>query len=151
MILYLLTVSLLLHFVTFFILIVIIKKIRTAFDYQQFEAQKRELEDLLAYYSVELKEENERFLKEILERTNLKKKENDQQEQSETLLIEENPTSEKEAIIQEEQTAETYAQPSLETKALQLYEQGYDIEEIAKKLNKGHGEIELLLKFHHSK
>lgn len=124
---------------------------RTTFDYQQFEMQKRELEDLLAYYSVELKEENERFLKEILEQTNLQKNKKEQQEQKETLAIEENRTSEKEEIVQEENPDETNAQPSLEMQAIQLYEQGYDIKEIAKKLNKGHGEIELLLKFHHSK
>ncbi len=150
MILYLLIVSLLLHFVTFFILIVIVKKMRSAFDYQQFETQKKELEDLLAYYSVELKEENERFLKEILEKTKLQETGTELKE-THNVAEEQNTLTEIEEIVQEEKTVETYAQPSLEAQALQLYEQGYDIKEIAKKLNKGHGEIELLLKFHLSK
>lgn len=145
MILYLLIVSLILHFITFFILILIIKKMRTTFDYQQFEAQKRELEDLLAYYSIELKEENERFLNEILEKTRLQEKE--QQQEDDEIEI-----AETEKMIKEkDHTVEINYQPSLEAQALQLYQEGYDIKEIAKKLNKGHGEIELLLKFHLSK
>jgi len=137
---YLLIVSLLLHMVTFFILILIVKKMRSAFDYQQFETQKKELEDLLAYYSVELKEENERFLNEMLER--MKFKEKDKLEQ---------PEMEPKKTVREAKPVEVHAQPSLEAEAVQLYQQGFDIKEIAKKLNKGHGEIELLLKFHRSK
>lgn len=148
---YLLIVSLILHFITFFILILVIKKMRSTFDYQQFEAQKRELEDLLAYYSVELKEENERFLNEIFEKTRLQEKEQEQKQEQAEDETEFDVTEKMLEKEENEQTVEINYQPSLEAQAIQLYEEGYDIKEIAKKLNKGHGEIELLLKFHLSK
>lgn len=148
---YLLVVSLILHFITFLILILVVKKMRTMLDYERLETQKRELEDLLAFYAVELKEENERFLEQVLEANETKDRHLDQIEEKQ--LQEEKPKVEKvmatESVSHRPAVEKEY-EPSLEARALQLHEQGYEIKEIAKKLNKGHGEIELLLKFHHS-
>lgn len=119
---------------------------KTSLDYERFEIQKREIEDLLAFYAVELKEENERFLEQVLE-ANERDQIEEEQLQEEQLKVEK--VEETEAVSNQPVVEKAY-EPSLEAQALQLYEQGYEIKEIAKKLNKGHGEIELLLKFHHS-
>ena len=46
-----------------------------------------------------------------------------------------------------EQEATTY-QPSVQSQILELREKGYSLDEIAKRLDRGKTEIELLLKFH---
>lgn len=144
---YLLTISIVLHFITFLILILVVKKVRNTLDYEQLERQKREIEDLLAFYSVELKEENERFLEQLL-----KANENERSEESIEEHVEEDPTNSIQTVEEKQKTphppvAEKAYEPSLEAQVLQLHHQGYDAKEIAKMLNKGHGEIELLLKF----
>lgn len=138
---YLLTISIVLHFITFLILILLVKKMRSTLDYTQLEQQKREIEDLLAFYSVELKEENERFLEQLLKAN--------ESEHFEELLNEdiEDENDQQTVKVKRKNVTEKTYEPSLEAQVLQLHEQGYDAKEIAKMLNKGHGEIELLLKF----
>ena len=161
MMIYLFVVSLILHFITFFILILLAKKLRTTVDYEQLEAQKKEIEDLLAFYAVELKEENERFLQqlqkteEIVQQTDNEESEpvvKDALDKHQPQMITTtNNIENKKPVMKEPSIDDDKYELSLEAQALQLHAQGYTHEEIAKRLNKGHGEIELLLKFHQSK
>ncbi|PWA13529.1 hypothetical protein DCC39_01155 [Pueribacillus theae] len=129
---FLLVISIVLHFITFLILILVIKKMGHSLDYDQLTKQKKEIEDLLASYTLELKEENEHFLNQLFGKKATEKKEIDHPHEKEI-----------ESVPKLNDTSE----PSFEAKALQLHEQGYQMNDIAKKLNKGLGEIELLLKF----
>lgn len=133
----------------------------------------KEMEDLLTAYIIEMKDENEKFLKQMNIRDRAKPK---KEEKSSTTLIhekknaspqsssidlfvgEENPlhllpkyeenkqdvSNKKEelSVIDEEETID-----SIVNKAMKLQNQGLSINEIAKRLNKGKTEIELLLKF----
>lgn len=129
---FLLVISIVLHFITFLILILVIKKMKHSLDYEQLNKQKKEIEDLLASYTLELKEENEHFLNQLFENEAKEKKEIDHDHEKE---------------IESVPKVNDIYESSLEAKALQLHKQGYKMNEIAKKLNKGLGEIELLLKF----
>ncbi len=146
MLLFLLTVSLILHLITFLILALIMKKMKNTLDYEQLKKQRQEIEDVLAFYSLEMKEDNERFLEQMLKH---------QEEIDQPIREDTSPQTDVPEVVAEEiatpeplnEETEAY-EPSLEAKALRLYREGHDVKEIAKKLSKGHGEIELLLKFH---
>lgn len=146
MLLFLLTVSMILHLITFLILALLMKKMKNTLNYEQLEKQRQEIEDVLAFYSLEMKEDNERFLEQIQ-----KQQEENNESEHESITRE---TNEQENVTEEIATPEPLSEeteayePSLEAKALRLYREGNDVKEIAKKLSKGHGEIELLLKFH---
>jgi len=138
---FLLLISIVLHFFTFFILIILHKKFKLAISVDEMKRQKREMEDLLSAYTVEMKEENERFLMQLNERFS-----------SETAQVvsekkEENHGRTEEYTLPLPEESERYEQ-SLQAKVFNLFQEGYTANDIAKKLNKGKGEIELLLKFH---
>lgn len=125
---------------------------------------KEESEQLLTAFLLELKEENEEFIRKINNLSN---------EHIEEIKIKEVPVNKAPAIEKQVEQADTelfgaktYVRmqavnaykndnpQSLEQKELpfdeyvsQLYEEGLSIEEIAKKVKKGKTEIELLLKF----
>ena len=150
---YLLSISFILHLITFFSIVLLAKKMRTALDYEKLELQKREIEDLLAFYAVQLKEDNTRLLEKVMQPSgNAPEDDGYRDEQAKQKIQEQanEKTAEKRTDAELKADADTY-ELSLEAQALQLHGQGYSPEEIAKKLNKGHGEIELLLKFYESK
>lgn len=176
MVVSLLIVSILLHIVTFFWLIVLMQRIRSL-QTSQPETAKEEIEETLTAYLLEMKEENDQFLakfksmetKEIKpakdysndviqegkmgsdqevtnqQTQNIKAEDLDRLSEAENDSFEENdydpPISEKK---------ETF-KPSTTSEALRLHKEGLNATEIAKKLNKGQGEIELLIKFHQKK
>lgn len=168
---YLLAVSFLLHIITFFLIVVLVQKInikKTETEVVEQEKLKREIEDLLIAYTAEMKEENEKLLTKLAS-----KRKSQEQVQSNTIKTYENLNSQTEtvemkkrvlpqpkpAIIRNVEIDDTYAPPIVEdtedrleqsstAQILSLSKQGYSVKEIAKKLNIGDGEVELLLKFH---
>lgn len=161
---YLLAVSFLLHFVSFFALIVLVQKINVKnYKTGDEEKLKREIEDLLVAYTTEMKDENEKLVNKIIH-----KRKDIEQTQTRTIKSYENnqgyknkPQDNKYIPVQKEVfDDDTYAPPptiektediieqSSTAQILSLAKQGYSAKEIAKKLNIGDGEVELLLKFH---
>jgi DNA-binding NarL/FixJ family response regulator len=110
---------------------------------------KRETEEILSSYLLEMKEENEKFLH-MLEKSDDNrndKLDNELQKEQKQLKSEkqtEPPLKEYEPPTPEDKVP--YNQ-SREAQALLLHKQGYSIADIAKKLSKGQTEIELMLKF----
>lgn len=141
---FLLFISLTLHLITFLIVILLFQKVRQKDDLaKEFKIKKREIEDLLAYYSEEIKEENERFLTELS--TKVRNGHKSQQRESERINLPREQDGSHSRNPHESHIGNYEA--SLEDQVLRLYEEGYTANEIAKNLKKGRGEIELLLKF----
>lgn len=168
---YLLVISFLLHLITLFIIIVLMQKVNTmkpSSNAGEQEKVKREIEDLLVAYTAEMKEENEKLVNKIsqMRKTQEKvqlstirsyEKTQTKNEEKETSF---NPRIRSQQNRPEiDENEETYAPPlimesedimeqSSTAQILSLSKQGYSPKEIAKKLNIGDGEVELLLKFH---
>jgi ElaB/YqjD/DUF883 family membrane-anchored ribosome-binding protein len=125
---------------------------------------KREIEDLLVSYTSEMKEENERLIKQIQEskRSISNEDQRGEKKNSVVLQVEANSTSRKNEnhyvekdpyenylppIINSEEEEDVYEQSDT-AKVLSLSKKGLTTEEIAKKLNLGKGEVDLMLKFY---
>ncbi|PRO65204.1 DUF6115 domain-containing protein [Alkalicoccus urumqiensis] len=148
----LLAASLLMHLFTIYAIVVLFRR-DSAQNNGDLERSKKEIEDLLEAYTEEMKEENERLVK-TLERRSA---------QSENRTVDTNaapehtysynhkePAAEEKPYLPplpvEEEPSGTY-ETSTKAKVYQLQDQGYSIEETAKKLKMGAGEVELLVKF----
>jgi hypothetical protein len=123
---------------------------------KQQDVMMREMEDAVGAYLVEMKDENDRLLKELStvkpsESLSTRIPENKPVADSTTPL----PSSK---IVPKSKAVSTYKQvaaklevaekeQSKEERALELSKSGYSIEEIAKRLSMGKTEVELLLKF----
>lgn len=163
MVYFLLLISFLLHVFTFITIKVLKDRITEPEDIAAKQAhQQKEMEELLAVYLLEIREENEKVVSML---TNEK---NNKQPKNATHLpdmnYEQKDTYEKAApIIQQMKTyqeAKVDYQPptvnesrdtiekSLSAQVLSLYNQGESIESIARKLDSGKTEIELMIKFH---
>ncbi|RHW39618.1 hypothetical protein D1B33_01865 [Lysinibacillus yapensis] len=138
----------------------------------------REMDDAIGLYLVEMKEENDRLIKEL---SNIEGNEKQHAPKAGLVNIEENKTNEKESVeevkidakpfVPKSMAANAYKQqknvsqppqmlkpqqneqdspilPSFEQKVLNFYKEGKTIDEIAKIMQKGKTEIELLIKFH---
>lgn len=155
--------SLMLHGITFMFLIYIYRQTQvSSADERQLQKTIREMEDLFQSYLLELKDENEKLIKLL----NDKKQKNKRSFEEINNISAETSIQEKSEKHPHERTEENkdesrydpeklitenpvqYEQPSYQSMALQLYHQGYSIEEIAQKLNKGKTEIELIVKFY---
>ncbi|WP_280768953.1 DUF6115 domain-containing protein [Salipaludibacillus daqingensis] len=171
---YLIIISLVLHLVSFFVIILL---------YQRMENQKpldqdktiREIEDLLVSYTSEMKENNERLVRRMkkMSPTNVPQPSNDKEHEDVSLhdpkSISPNRNSyysdldsiEKNEFGTEEGTDyDDYSPPTPDennnikfdssntANVLSLSKQGYSQKEIAKRLQMGAGEVELLLKFY---
>lgn len=140
---------------------------------QEMEKIKDELEDLLIAYTAEIKEGNERLLKQLEENKQLNQvterrtapeiknveepvkvkgnhyaphnihvKQNDFEEEPEERYDEYSPP------VVNQATEDMYYEQSDTAKVLALAKQGLSVEQIAKKLNMGKGEVDLMLKFY---
>lgn len=151
---YLLAISFLLHFITLFILVILVQKINAKDSKEtthNYDVIKNEIEDLLLSYTSEMKEENEKILKKIVTKKEKLKEQTSQEfkivnakKELEIEKIDEPEPFTPPQIVQQEDKLEQ----STTAKILSLSSQGYSAKEIAKKLNMGDGEVELLLKFH---
>ncbi|GGE65346.1 hypothetical protein [Priestia taiwanensis] len=129
------------------------------------EKIQRETEDILMSFIAEMKEENEKFLKKVKSTSTIEYKEQKQEiltEYERSIDVKEEQVAYKEFLppfseedrSSNEEVVETKEAPLLlddiAEKAERLAQEGYKIEEIAKQLNKGKTEIELLMKFRQS-
>ncbi|MDX8046965.1 hypothetical protein SH601_13305 [Gracilibacillus sp. S3-1-1] len=162
MIYILLMISFIIHIITF----VIIRQMKVNHDKTRvndsdINEQIKNMEDTLAVYLVELKEENANFVKQIeqlQQRKNEANSTNNEQKQSFVEKTSPQPISETPdkstnnfQPITDVENVEDVVEKSTTATALHLQEQGYTLEEIAKKLDKGKTEIALLLKFQQKK
>jgi hypothetical protein len=115
------------------------------------ETAQKEIEGLLAAYVNEIKEENDNLIHRLGQNNGSEDVENRPEKESETesLKSKEQMETDHEDIQYSPPVSqgEDSFEQSLAARALFLEKQGCNHEEIARKLNKGKGEIELLLKF----
>lgn len=165
-VIYLVTVSILLNLITFFIIIILFQKINSKKELGDQEKLKKEIEDLLIAYTMEMKEENENLLKKLLVKKKTEERKqaqtlntyvNKRREQGgkQSLVVPVRKQAETSPVIDGEQyippfidNQEDIVEQSQTAKVLSLANQGYTPKEIAQKLSMGDGEVELLLKFH---
>lgn len=169
---YLVIISLVLHLVSFFIMVIL---------YQRIESQKpldkdktiREMEDLLVSYTSEMKENNERLVRRMtkISPETVQKRPVDQSEKQNTLTKvvcseskNDGPSSQSNEnssdLPYDDNEYDQYMPPTPSDKdqvsfdssstanVLSLSKQGYSENEIAKRLQMGAGEVGLLLKFY---
>lgn len=153
-----LTVNLILSLLAIFFCLILYKRISTI---QQLEVDYKELlkeaEDTISSFVYELKEENDKFLQSVEEK-NLEK--SSSSSTSKINFVEEPIDSDdlhellNTSIHADVDEKEVYKIDKVEEKtpyelAIELHESGLPLEQIAKKLNLGKTEVELLLKFRH--
>ncbi|NSL51157.1 coupling factor for flagellin transcription and translation [Calidifontibacillus erzurumensis] len=158
----LLIISLILHALAFYWIIILSIRLKktTVYEEKQLELQK-EIEELFQSYLNEMKEENKKLLAYLKKddgtnkQVHLKqnrievqkdKLENSVQKVERTTSINKNNYNEENFVPPVIHQQDKLDQ-SLESQVVFLFDKGLKVEEIAKKLNKGKTEIELLLKF----
>ncbi|MFN7250811.1 MAG: DUF6115 domain-containing protein [Anaerobacillus sp.] len=166
---YLIAMSFILHFISFFLIVILVQKINgknTLGETNDQEKLKREIEDLLVAYTAEMKEENDKLVNKIV----FTRKTSDQN-QAKTIKDYESqrlemttkkaplpPYPKKTEATRAEVVEEEFAPPILvestdiveqssTAQVLSLATQGFSAIEIAQRLGLGAGEVELLLKF----
>jgi hypothetical protein len=171
----LLSISLLLHVVAFYFIAVLYMKYATIKELS--DTQKRmidEAEQAMTSFLIEIKDENERLLQHLnsssehpqqrnksvtLEKKDLQQNENPSKDNRRNAPIverqEDLPDYLATANLVEDIIEITNAPQEkmipFELEAINLFKNGHTVEQIAKKLNKGRTEIELLLKFRQKK
>ncbi|RAK23397.1 hypothetical protein B0I26_101358 [Anoxybacillus vitaminiphilus] len=162
----LLVISFIFHLISFFFIILLLLKFSKVKEMETKQAKMiKDMEEAIAAYLLEFKEENEKFihtLTKTLNRIELKNEKTDQEEKEEEAVLPPYlPNIEQiKDQVDISTTHITYGKldsskeieankemQSIMQQALQLHRQGKTIEEIARILEKGKTEIELLLKF----
>lgn len=156
---FLLLISFIIHAVTF----VIIKHLKTKVDQpavaqEEIIQQKKEIEDLLAVYLLEIREENEKVIASLANNKGTQMS----GESSNNVVIDkvkdqeitdkEPERSSNRKPLKDYQPPVDNSEPdrveqSFAAQILSMYNQGNSIETIARKLDRGKTEIELLVKF----
>ncbi|WP_027408712.1 hypothetical protein [Anoxybacteroides tepidamans] len=162
---FLLTVSFVLHALSLFIIILLYLQLSKVKEVERRQSQlSQEMEQTISAYLLEWKEENERFLqalskkmdngseKKDVDRSPSIKNRSEKRNETEWLPPMESIEQMKDEVeIRAAKQTKSVSTPpppmSLEEQAIALQKEGKTIEEIAKLLNKGKTEIELLLKF----
>ncbi|MBM7540599.1 DUF6115 domain-containing protein [Amphibacillus cookii] len=151
----LLFISFLTHAITF----IIIRQLKNKLDQpsqiqENLTKQQKEIEELLAVYLLEIREENEKLLEHIENNGALTKpkevagdrQSHQTQQQSGVENVDNRDKyQDYQPPVQPEQ--EEHVEQSLAAQVLALHAKGETIEAIAKKLNRGKTEVELLVKF----
>ncbi|MYL33171.1 hypothetical protein GLW08_01370 [Pontibacillus yanchengensis] len=177
MLLFLLVISFLLHGVTIFILVTLSLRVNKNKELEmKQEKVAKEIEESFTAYLIEIKEENQRLMNMLdesgqtvdtnapsVESKNYKASAHRERPKDKVEQYERDYTSysHEPSIHYSEQKMDNGAfnpmmpdnqgdsfEPSMQSSIYQLYDQGYSKEDIAKKLNCGKTEIELMLKFH---
>lgn len=147
---YLLLISFIIHALTF----VTIRQLKVKLDQpndskEMMAEQQKQIEELLAVYLLEIREENEKLLDLIHQGHQTVPPKEQKRETPVVQADPENLTTEKyqayQPIIPDEE--EDIIEQSFAAQVLSLAEQGETAEAIAKKLSCGKTEVELLLKF----
>jgi hypothetical protein len=157
---FLLTISFLLHALSLWIIILLYLRLAKVKEMEKQQQMTEEIERTFSAYLLEWKEENERFLTELAAilpnrpRTDhLPKDSTEPQTEGNKTTAPSEETEELPSyfpnIDEIKDIVDIRQQPasSADDRVWQLYEQGKTVEEIAKILNKGKTEVELLLKF----
>ncbi|MCM3441072.1 hypothetical protein [Metabacillus halosaccharovorans] len=169
----LLLLSLLLHVVAFYFIIVLYMKYSNMKNLSDTQRQiLEETENSMTSFLIDMKDENEKLIKSLLRSSNERvpdrmKEEAIELNQNSYLETEQKPKApnktelevnlkelpehlsgidDMEDIVEITHTPNKN-KPPFEIEAINLYKQGYTVEQIAKRLNKGKTEVELLLKF----
>lgn len=158
--------------IIFYLIILLNNKVAKFKDLEVRQNQlMQEMDDAIGVYLIEMREENDRLLRELTTVKNampeIKQEANPfvdikREQLSESVLKEQVPI-EKKAFVPKNVAANVYKQQKLEKheasvpkqepltpeqQILALHKSGQSIEEIAKRTQKGKTEIELLIKFH---
>jgi hypothetical protein len=153
---FLLVLSLILHAVGFYFITLLFMKYQSVKHIEERQAAMlAETEQYLSAYLMELKDENEKLLSEMkhMQRSEHKSKENNAPRQPDVKDSVEEADFPVPSFTHEDRVEISFHNPepasplTLEEKAFQLNQKGFSAEEIAKQLNKGITEIELMLKF----
>lgn len=131
--------SILLHIVAFWLIFKLNNKLK-----QNKSPDPNEIAELLEYYLDEFKIENKQLKDELDNQSPLSKDEKNMNDV-------ESDHSETEGNFEVEVEADDFLETSLEAEVLHLHQQKYPPAEIAKRLNCGKTEVELIIKFHDKK
>lgn len=159
--------SFLLHVLTFIALRhYYLKQQRFEADQHKFQSDKKELEQLLMSYLIEMKEENDRLVSYVTKAPQHKKpnfsnddssvKKQDQYDdlkqqsmsKKESVTTEENNNADYIPLVDEVVDKKEGYEKSYQAEIISRYEQGETTEAIAKALDRGKTEVELIIKFH---
>ncbi|GEN54120.1 hypothetical protein [Halobacillus faecis] len=152
---FLLISSFIIDGVLLFTLFIMMNKVRKTEELELKQKQvASEIEDLFTSYLMEIKEENRRMESLIEKKNSYSDYQSSQKENRE----EEIESHSKKETISTNDSSSSYSppelnvmesyQPSFHSQVLELREKGYSVDQIAKKMDKGKTEIELLFKFH---
>ncbi|MFB4162693.1 DUF6115 domain-containing protein [Alteribacillus sp. JSM 102045] len=169
MTIFLLIISMAFHLLTFFLLILFFhQQQRLKEERRDLYGMREDMEELLESYTKDIKKENEE-LKSLLdksssfgvdsdrnpfaEQTNLTSQadlqaEDNGQKPSKKEYISSSPPRPEEYVPPVPEKGKEKIEQSTQAQVLSLASQGYRRDEIAKKLNMGKGEVDLLLKFY---
>ncbi|WP_240335286.1 DUF6115 domain-containing protein [Paraliobacillus sediminis] len=162
MVYFLLLISFLLHVFTFIAIKILKDRITEPEDIAAKQAQQqKEMEELLAVYLLEIREENEKVVSMLTSEKNNKQVKNathppEVKNEQKDAYEKTDPIQQKETFkeptvdYQPPKVNESHdtVEKSLSAQVLSLYNQGESIESIARKLDSGKTEIELMIKFH---
>jgi hypothetical protein len=148
-------------FILFYLVIILFQKVTRINEIEKKQSEVlKEIEDVLTSYIMEIKEENDTFLMKMVNTSQAEPiTDREKDMENSTISIRENEISDEDLkellplAKNEEILTSTIINEKLDTnesllsKVVSLDQQGMSVEDIAKKLNKGKTEIELLLKF----
>ncbi|MGM8214497.1 DUF6115 domain-containing protein [Bacillaceae bacterium W0354] len=162
-------ISFVIHVITFIIIFLFYQKLQQATEGERnFERRVQEVEDLFNSYLLEIKDENRKFL-EAITHIDSETQHNDHQTSDTQDILKKQQFSDKNVKydyhidkeaennkkhkssqkykIENVSLNDQFERPSIQAQIMQLYSAGHSVEEIAKKLNKGNTEVELIVKF----
>ncbi|MBM7698303.1 DUF6115 domain-containing protein [Kurthia huakuii] len=145
---------------SFYFIVLLNLKITRLKEIEEKQKQlKDDMDDSIGVYLAEMKDENDRLIQEIksikvdsspnrdVEQQQTKPRDNKQQHEKNLSIQNDFETPKayvKKAYQQQRHTAK---EPTIEEQVIKMYKEGFSISDIAKKLNQGKTEVELLLKF----
>ncbi|SDL73359.1 DUF6115 domain-containing protein [Sediminibacillus halophilus] len=167
MLTFLLFISLLLHIFTFIAIRLLFQKLQQSGNGGQVKTDSlQQSEEMLSAFLHEIREENDRLLKELDDHSS-KNKQTAQKNSNEGggsafVKAEQTPpykqsyrkhhtsgkAEDSEYVPPIPEVQQDTVEESVTAKVYSLYDQGYTVDEIAKKLDKGKTEVELMVKFH---
>ncbi|MBU9714525.1 DUF6115 domain-containing protein [Evansella tamaricis] len=162
---YLLVISFIFHFISIYLIVLLFQRQKKQ-DPKDHERELKELEDLLLSFTTEMKENNEKLIQSLssMEKKpqgdlgGIKSKNENVQENSllerdmgekrndKSSRLEDSKYDDYEPPVPE--IEDSQVNPSTTAQVLSLHRKGYNVQEIAKALNVGAGEVELLIKFY---
>jgi len=158
---YLLLISFILHVITFvFIRQLKVELDKSKQDKEHLDKQQKEIEELLAVYLLEIREENEKLLEAIDQNNQRPKNTITEEKKADDILSKPEKKLEPKESIEPERyqdyqpiepnVQEDTVEQSLAAQVLSLHEKGVQPEAIAQQLNRGKREVELFIRFHNN-